>query len=39
MDNREALEQYARRVEEEGTAAEQLQRFLNALDHDVFSHR
>ena len=39
LDNREALEQYARRVEEEGTAAEQLQRFLNALDHDVFSHR
>ncbi|MFA9215934.1 MAG: hypothetical protein ACEQSK_02410 [Sphingomonadaceae bacterium] len=28
LDNREALEQYARQIEEEGTAAEQLQRFL-----------
>lgn len=28
LDNREALEQYARQVEAEGTAAEQLQRFL-----------
>ena len=38
LDNREALEQYARRVEEEGTAAEQLQRFLNASDHDGDDH-
>lgn len=30
LDNRAALEQYARQVEEEGTAAEQLQRFLSA---------
>ena len=29
LDNREALEQYARQVEEHGTAAEQLQRFLD----------
>lgn len=28
LDNRVALEQYARQIEEEGTAAEQLQRFL-----------
>ena len=28
LENRDALEQYARQVEEEGTAAEQLQRFL-----------
>lgn len=28
LDNREALEQYAQQVEEKGTAAEQLQRFL-----------
>ena len=28
LDNRDALEQYARQIEEEGTAAEQLQRFL-----------
>ena len=28
LDNREALEHYARQVEQEGTAAEQLQRFL-----------
>ena len=28
LDNRDALEYYARQVEEEGTAAEQLQRFL-----------
>lgn len=28
LDNREALEQYARHIEQEGTAAEQLQRFL-----------
>jgi len=28
VDNREALEQYARQVEEDGTAAEQLQRYL-----------
>jgi hypothetical protein len=28
LDNRAALEHYARQVEEEGTAAEQLQRFL-----------
>ena len=31
LENREALEQYARQIEEEGTAAEQLQRFLT--DH------
>lgn len=30
LDNRDALEQYARQIEEEGTAAEQLQRFLAA---------
>ncbi|NGZ82795.1 type II toxin-antitoxin system CcdA family antitoxin [Duganella aceris] len=28
LDNRVALEDYARQIEEEGTAAEQLQRFL-----------
>ena len=28
LDNRDAVEQYARQIEEEGTAAEQLQRFL-----------
>lgn len=28
LDNREALEQYSRQVDQEGTAAEQLQRFL-----------
>ncbi|MPQ58460.1 hypothetical protein [Duganella sp. FT27W] len=28
LDNREALEQYALRIEQEGTAAEQLQRYL-----------
>jgi hypothetical protein len=28
LDNREALEQYSREVEQEGTAAEQLRRFL-----------
>lgn len=28
LDNRVALEQYARQIEEEGTAAEELQRFL-----------
>ncbi|MES2127714.1 MAG: hypothetical protein V4463_10615 [Pseudomonadota bacterium] len=28
LDNRAALENYARQIEEEGTAAEQLQRFL-----------
>lgn len=28
LDNREALEQYAREVDENGTAAEQLERFL-----------
>jgi hypothetical protein len=28
LDNREALEEYARQVEKDGTAAEQLQRFL-----------
>lgn len=28
LDNRDALEQYARQVEQDGTAAEQLQRFL-----------
>ncbi|MBA5604742.1 hypothetical protein H3H36_05125 [Duganella sp. FT3S] len=28
LDNRDALEQYARQVEEAGTAAEQLQRYL-----------
>lgn len=39
LDNREALEHYARQVEEEGTAAEQLQRYLaehpemQAADH------
>lgn len=39
LDNREALEHYARQVEEEGTAAEQLQRYLaehaemEATDH------
>ena len=38
LDNREALEQYARQVEENGTAAEQLQRFLNASDHDSDDH-
>ena len=30
LENRDALEHYARQNEEEGTAAEQLQRFLNA---------
>lgn len=30
LENREALEEYARQNEEEGTAAEQLQRFLAA---------
>ncbi len=29
LDNRDALEHYARQIEEEGTAAEQLQRFLD----------
>lgn len=28
LDNRDALERYARQIEEEGTAAEQLQRYL-----------
>jgi hypothetical protein len=28
LDNRDALEHYARQIEEEGTAAEQLQRYL-----------
>lgn len=28
LDNRDALEHYARQVEEEGSAAEQLQRYL-----------
>lgn len=28
LENREALENYARQIEKEGTAAEQLQRFL-----------
>ena len=31
LDNREALEQYARQIEEEGTAAEQLQRYIAEL--------
>lgn len=31
LENRQALDQYAQRIEEEGTAAEQLQRFL--ADH------
>ncbi|PWF49126.1 hypothetical protein C7C56_008350 [Massilia glaciei] len=29
LDNREALEHYAREIEDQGTAAEQLQRFLD----------
>jgi hypothetical protein len=29
LENRKALEHYARQIEEEGTAAEQLQRFLD----------
>ncbi len=32
LDNRAALQAYARQVEREGTAAEQLQQFLNNLD-------
>jgi hypothetical protein len=38
LDNREALEQYAREIEENGTAAEQLERFLKPLGHDDEDH-
>lgn len=34
LDNREAIEAYARQTEEEGTAADQLQRFL--IDHPEY---
>jgi hypothetical protein len=36
LDNREALEQYSHQIEEEGTAAQQLQRFL-AENPDLLS--
>lgn len=38
LDSREALEQYAREVDENGTAAEQLERFLKTHGHGDEDH-